>query len=492
MTALTHTARRSFLLLGLLISMPALTAAQLISLKTVPIASGDQFMIFPSRNLAMGGVGIALDDPLLDPFVHPAKGGRNNGVPLFGAPTFYNISNDNGGGRTLPAGVLFNSDRWFGGAALAFQQLESGGQQWGFLRPDILPGPVPLRDRSSNNTYAFGTLGRVLPGGKTSIAASVFGASLEAVDGVDLLYALSQNLDQSGSMLDYRVGLVTELGKDRSLELLVLHNRFDMTHDVTYIDVWWDPVLHRTQAQTRLETNLDRTNTWGLHLGYDQPLTETGWRIGGILTGNRKSHPKIPNYEIMNIPRDPGYSWAYNVGLGLSRTQGPAAFGIDFIYEPIWSETWADTDTVMTTRTGRTIEAGGKTVENDFRFSNALLRTGISRENEKAGFQLGLQVRSIQYWLDQYNNLEEARRKQKESWMEWTPSWGAGLKFPEFEVRYMGRVTTGTGRPGVAWTGPRAEAAFAASDFIVAPSGPLTLQEARVLTQQISVSIPIH
>ena len=33
-------------------------------------------------------------------------------------------------------------------------------------------------------------------------------------------------------------------------------------------------------------------------------------------------HPKIPNYEIMNIPRDPGTSWSYNLGVGIARDDG--------------------------------------------------------------------------------------------------------------------------------------------------------------------------
>jgi hypothetical protein len=48
--------------------VPATTSAQLIQIKTVPVAQGDQFDIFPSRNWAMGGVSIALRDQLLDPF----------------------------------------------------------------------------------------------------------------------------------------------------------------------------------------------------------------------------------------------------------------------------------------------------------------------------------------------------------------------------------------------------------------------------------------
>ena len=75
--------------------------------------------------------------------------------------------------------------------------------------------------------------------------------------------------------------------------------------------------------------------------------------------------------------------------------------------------------------------------------------------------------------------------------MEWSPTLGAKAKFSEFEIGYQGRMTTGSGRPGVQWTGQRADAALAA-DFIVAPSGPLTLQDALVITHRITVSVPIR
>ena len=51
-------------------------AAQLIQIKTLPIADGDQWRFFPSANQGLGGVSIALRDSLLDPFDNPAKGAR--------------------------------------------------------------------------------------------------------------------------------------------------------------------------------------------------------------------------------------------------------------------------------------------------------------------------------------------------------------------------------------------------------------------------------
>jgi hypothetical protein len=308
-------------------------------------------------------------------------------------------------------------------------------------------------------------------------------------------YAGSEGIIQAGGIVDYRFGVLRDLGEGRSLEVLALHHRIDMTHDVAYLDWFWDPDAQMSSAAWRVEHNEDRTRTWGLHLGYVHPIQDTGYRTGFILTANHKSHPKIPNYEIMNIPRDPGYTWAFNIGAGFSGTEGPATFGLEVIYEPIWSDTWADTPEPVETQSGGVIPAGGRTVENDFRFHNARVRMGLGRDFRTMGFQLGLDVRSIRYDLEQENHVEGFLRNQRESWMEWTPSWGASLRFPEFELRYVGRTTTGTGRPGVALGFGNAfvgVAALDAADFIVAPSGPLTLQDARVLTHQVSVSIPLR
>jgi len=453
----------------LIIFLPMITLAQLISIKTVPIATGNQFLVFPSQNLGMGGVSIAVEDPLLDPFINPAKGARIKGTVMFASPVYYNISNNIMSARTLPIGALLSSDNLFGGFSLAIQQLGAANANNFQL----------LSEKYSNNMYASGILGKRLPGSNISIAGGIFWAGLDAVDGVDLLYDGSQKIEQFGQMVDFRIGLLGELGREHFFEGLLLLNRFNMEHNVTY----W----------TRIERNLDHSNTLGLHFGYVRPLADSGWLLGGILTGNWKSHPKIPNYDLMNIPRDPGNSSAYNLGLGLSQTKEQVTLGIDLIYEPIWSNTWADAAEPMTTLSGSVIPVGGKTVENDFRFSNKLLRIGIHRDEKRFGFQLGLQVRSIMYWLDQYDNIGESSRKQKEHWSEWTPSWSLNLNFKEFQIRYTGRATMGTGKPGVAWSGFGRDLSFASSaDFIVAPSGPLTLQDARVMTHQISIVVPIR
>src|SRR5881396_485330 len=489
-----------------------LLLAQLISIKTVPIAAGDQFEIYPSHNLAMGGVSIAVPDTLLDPFRNPAKGARLAAAPrFFGSPTFYGVSNGAGGGRTLPVAAFTQAGRWYGGLSLALQEVDASRSPAGLPGPIVAAGrqaivqdPPDLGPdaRSHGNAYAFAMLGRVLPGPRLSLAGSASWARLRAVDGVDLLFPGSRVIDQLGHAVDLRVGMLKEWVGNRSLEAVALHNRFGMTDDVTYLDSFWDPATQTVVQRPRVEHELDRTDTWGLHVQYERPLGTSGWRVGWLATGNLMSHPKIPNYDIMSIPRDPGHSHAYNLGIGFSRTTGPATFGLDAIYEPIWSETWAEAEAPTETVLGDTIPAGGRTIENHFRFSDALVRMGVGRElafggrPRAAALQLGLAARSIHYRLAQYDRVQVSGRNQVESWVEWTRTWGFSLRFPELELRYSGRVTKGTGRPGVGVQANRwalADAgAVRAGSLLVAPSGPLILDAVSVVSHQVSLSLPIR
>ena len=474
-------------------TLPTRSEAQVIAIKTVPVATGDQFLTLPSERLGMGGVSIALDDELLDPFVNPAKGALIEESVFLGTPTFYGISNANGSGRSLPVTALFRSDRGFGAISFALQQLESGQRQdvIFFTNDVIWRGPQRrLGELSATNLYVNGMVGMELGESGFSVGAGASWAGLDALDGVEHLYALSNGIEQSGHQADYRVGLFWER-REQHFEAVLVHNRFNMKHDVSYIDWLWDPVTQRTIVTERVETNRDRTRTTGLQLGFSRPITESGWRVGGTWTVNRKTHPKIPNYEIMNIPRDPGISWAYDFGVGIAKSSGPATFGIDVVVEPIWSDTWAEAVADTINVDDEVIRKGDRTIENDFFFTNVHMRMGLAYELERASFQAGLEVRSYAYTLKQRDRINLTRRDQEESWMEWSPSIGAKAKFAEFEIGYVGRLTTGSGRPGVQWTGARADAALAA-DFIVAPTGPLTLQDALVITHRVTVSVPIR
>jgi hypothetical protein len=493
----------------ILLGLTATTAsAQLISIRTLPVSQAHQFEIFPSRTIGMAGVSIAVRDELLDPFSNPATGSRTDVTRFFALPSSYSVSSDAGGGRTLPVGGLSKHQSWYGGLWLALQEIDLNQQaDLSFLPPSCpacttFPqldlGPA---ERTKGNSYAFAMAGKELQPG-LSLGGSMFYAGLNAVDGVDLLYAGSARIKQSGHALDLRLGLTKEWEGDRSLEALVLHNRFATTHDVFYLDAFWDPGRQQFSQRPRLEQNLEHNRTWGMHLAYDQPLATAGWRAGTTFTFNRMDHPKLPNYQlasVQSIPRDPGNSSAFNVGVGLARVLSKSTFGIDLVYEPIWSHTWDEAATLTQAAGGKTIPVGGRTIENRFRFSNAQARLGLEQEvyskGPNAALQLGLSVYSVHYWLDQHNHIQNSDRSLEESWVEKTPTWGFSLRFPDLEIRYHGTATYGTGRPGVR---PRGEfvavdapRASTGGNILAPPSGPLTLTEVTVMTHRISVSLPM-
>ena len=481
-------------------AMATSASAQLISVKTVPIAQGDQFDFFPSRNQGMASVSLAVADTLLDPFSNPAKGSRLQGSHFFGTPTFFKVSSKAGGGRTLPVTALGSSGSVFGGLSVVFQEIDAA-RRFDF-QPVFTNSTIPgVTEKSHHNRYGFAMLGKAFPSAGVSVGASIFGAGLEAVDGVDLLYAGSQAIEQQGQSIDARVGFLKEWSPAHSLEAVIVHNRYRSAHHVTYADWFWDPETRTTVPRPRVDHNLDRTNTNGVHIAYVRPISSSAWRVGGVVTANRLTHPKIPNYEIMNIPRDPGHSEAFNVGVGVSKMKDGATFGLDAVYEPIRTSTWAEAAGPTATASGGVIPSGGKTIENRFRFSNAILRMGFGQDiksadaQREAGVQLGLAMHSIAYELRQVNNVALSRRTQRERWVEWMPTWGTSLRFPQVELRYRGRLTTGTGRPGVAAQGRMmigAVDASARSSIVAAPSGELTLDEVRVVSHQLSVSFPVR
>jgi len=500
--------RSSFvLLILLLLAVPG--SAQVIPIRTVPLAQGDQFLIYPSNNLGMGGVSVALADSLLDPFRNPAMGARLAQARLFASPTVYRTTQETGGGATLPVAGFGRAGAWFGAVSVAVQQVDgSRPMQQLIFAPGVrigppvgfAPPPVSTGGESHGNQYGLLSLGRALNGTGLSIGGSLQWSRLHGLDGGDLLYQGGQGLSEAGHGLDLRLGLLKDWPGNRSLEALVVHNSFRMTHDVTYGDQVWDPGLQLFVQTIRLEHALDRATTSAFHMAYQRPLAATDWRIGWVATLNLVSQPRIAENEIVTLPRDQGRATAADVGVGFSKTRGPATFAADMLYEPIWSTTWGVAQAPVVVAPGDTIQAGGRTVTNRFRFSNVVLRLGVSHEVALAGrpkavaFQLGLGLRSVHYRLDQTDLVAAARQQVRSNWVEWTPAWGLSLRFAEFDLRYRGRVANGMGRPmqGVVVGVFNPAADVAPGMLIVAPDQTLRLAGVSTVTHQISLSLPLH
>ena len=439
--------------------LPMLAVAQVIQVKTIPVSTGDQFLLYPSDNLGMGGVSIATGDLCLDPFVNPAKGSRIKKTLLFGSPTYYAITRDCGSAASFPFGFLTRSSRYFGGMHISLQQMDA-------KPPFVEDDDGDLYEES--NLYTYSTFGIGLPRIGSSLGLGLFYAKLSAIDGVDQLYA-GRRIRQNGMMADIRIGYLKEWANHGTLEVLLLHNRSSMRHIFTYNE------------------EKDQTVTWGMHLGYVSPLNQSGWRTGTIFTVNWKTHPKIPNYTLMNIPRDPGNTAAFNIGMGVSNADEEGKFALDLIFEPVWTDTWAEAESWEENA------RDGISVDNKFRFMNFLCRAGFTEHHGAVDIQFGVQAKAIRYVLTQHDYIEESRRKQEEHWIEWTGTFGCHVNFSSLRIQYVLRLVFGTGQPGVetgspVWTGESA----AAWDFIPAPSGALTNQKVIVHTHRITLIVPLN
>lgn len=496
---------RVFVAVSMLATVTTAAHGQLITPKTVPIHQGEQFGIYPSQWPALGGVSIALVDTLGDPWSNPAKATRLTTGSLQVMPFTHHATV--GGGRTLPVSILQTSGRVAGGALFSMQELERRNAAWN----------APLSDRRASNQYFSGLLAYRLGGG-LSVGAGVSSADLRGVDGISALYDGSDRVRQSGGQFDARVGLTKDFSNGASIELVGVHNRYEMTHDVHFPQQWrWGncppctaiapcPPCTPTQVAERDEHHEDRSNISGLHAVYLTPKTVGGWRVGYLVTANRLSHPKLPDYQlptVQSIPRDPGNTNAFNYGVGAVRALGNSTFGIDVIREPMWSHTWADAARDTTDISGGVIRAGAHTVDNRFKFSNSRINVGIAHDvpnspdsNTVFGFQLGVSMRAINYSLDQTNHITRTSRSQDEGWTEWTPTFGISLRTSSMTISYSTSRTCATGCFSMPFFGRAVDAsapAPAADPTVLAPpNGPLAFDGGSSGQHRVMVSIRLR
>ena len=428
--------------------------AQLITPKTVPIHQGEQFGIYPSQWPSMGGVSIALVDTIGDPWGNPAKATRLTSGSIQVMPFTHHATA--GGGRTLPVSILQTGGSFAGGALFSMQEVERRNAPWN----------APLSDRRASNQYLSGLIARRLGNG-LSIGVGISSADLRGVDGVSALYDGSDRVRQSGGQFDMRLGVTKDFTAGATLELVGVHNRYEMTHDVHFPQQWrWAPDCAPclpggpcppctfAQVPERDEHHEDRSNISGLHTVFLTPKTAGGWRMGYLLTANRLSHPKLPDYQlptVQSIPRDPGNTDAFNFGFGAMRSMGNSTFGIDVIREPMRSHTWADAARDTIDAEGGVIRAGAHTVDNRFKFSNSRINVGIGHDFPGAtdsattfGLQFGVSLRAINYTLDQINHVTLASRSQDEGWTEWTPTFAANFRSRSMTVMYAVSRTCST------------------------------------------------
>ena len=457
-------------------------SAQLIPVKTIPIAESEQFAFFPSAG--RNTMSLVLVDSLLDPFTNPAKGTYLQRSQYFGAPSFFSVSGNAGGGATFPMGGFWKRGASFGGVAVAFQQIDRVSEA-GFFGPVFDPGigftgaPEPA---SQSNRYAFAMFGHALDSGRVALGGSVLWSNLNSVDGTDMFYDGNQSLAQLGDAVDIRLGMTTTFRRGRTLEALLLRNRFATSHEVGFVDFFWDPGSRTTRTRLRTEQNADRSNVWGLHVEYEHPL-DSGWRVGALATTNLIRHPRIPTYTVTSGLGSAGRATAFNLGGGVGRTTKRTAFGIDAIYEPIVNDSWIR-----------------DTVDNRFDFNNARLRGGVSRDfpmvtpGNIVRMQFGAEYHWINYRLRQNDHVNGVTRRQREHWLERGRSGGISFITPGLQMHYLVTTKSGVGRPGVV---SPTELIFAPDAISVAPWGgptvaPVGLGAVSVSRHVFSIAVPLR
>ena len=492
-----------FLLLS--IFAPVLNA-QWIPIRTVPLITARQSEMQPSLARGMGNLSIVFDDPLGNLFLNPANAASLTGIVLFTSPTHNSWTNDDrqsvttdlGSSRypgtsatSIPFGAFLGGSNLFGGGLVAHQAYQT---KTSIDRASLLAtraGQLETRDNTENNMYLFGLFGTRCAEGNAAIAGSVTWAQYGAMDGVNLLYPGSVDLSQNGWTVEYKLGAVGTIHERDRLEFLLGRSIARTSHHVTYPVVGFTDI--RPNSDYRTEINKDESSQWLLNASYKRTL-HRGWRVGAGITVNWKDHPKIPNYDLANIPRDPGTSLAYNLGLAALWSDTTSLWGIEYIYEPMTSQTWAEAGEQPANPQDQLLPPTFKTIENFFDFTNHIIRVGHRSHTRHPWleYRFGAQLHIYSYSLDQQDNIAGTARSLSTDWVETTLSGGLSATLGDLQLMYTLQLVLGNGLVGTQSVTFRVAEAARANDILVAPSGELVVNELTLVTHQLALvySIP--
>jgi hypothetical protein len=472
------------------------THAQVIQVRTYPVLSEDSFVDLPSENRSMGRVNIALRDPLADGFSNPAMLMSGTGNYLFALPRFsywsrsqHTESNSGGNFRTseeragawslaAPAGGVLKS----GGFALSamggyqFQRSNSTQSSAWSNSPQALNYDYTVT-KSGNYPLHLGAASEI-PGTGIAIGASATYIGIGGVDGLQFLYPSSTDIKAEGGSFDVRAGVAGRVGPG-DISLNGGRQEMGISHTVTFE---WDPTIY----------NEDKSATWYAQAGYRIPLSET-FDLGVAATGNWRTHPKIPEYPIAGIPRDPGTTWAYDFGAGMSWHSGPATFAMEYVIEPVDCKTWVNAERDWKDRDGNIIVAKGAVEQrNNYKFLNHIVRAGVKVEpDEWLALRFGTEARINSYDHDNINYVNRTSRRTAPSlsWSEIAFSTGLDATCGRFRVMCEGEVLMGRGLLEREQGFLRRELGgrFAA-DYLLVPTEGLRVHPVPVFTSRLTVA----
>ncbi|MBN1999218.1 hypothetical protein JW935_16795 [candidate division KSB1 bacterium] len=457
-------------------------AAQIIQIKTLPLVSADQFSVIPSSRDGMGDVSIALPDILQDVFINPAKMELDSFRLFFTAPKRYSWSNsqeemfryvpesqwgivkteNRSHILTVPMGGLYVNKLLYFGAALSWQWLSSNSSE--------------EQNFAAENMPLSALFGVRLPGTSINIGVGANYTRIRGIDGVDRLYPGEFNLKQKGEAKALRAGLSFPFFGTR-------FNVLGMQH--------WFKAEQRTENTFNRDQNNGRLIQTDVIKNFTENLT-----VGILFTGNWKKHPKIPDYPVMGIPRDPGTTSAFNVGFGLKWIQDKTTFALDMIYQPIDTKTWVEAEAGDVLWDGRIIHKGDITMRNNYTFRNKMIRAGVEMAvNKNIILRTGASSCFYEYDYYQHNIIGQTQQiiKPERVWNETVLTGGISFTTGQITLQYSINALLGQGlveRQMFFWEDMIMDAA-AFTDFLIPPTGMVEIFPVVYTIQQLSLMVSL-
>jgi len=184
---------------------------------------------------------------------------------------------------------------------------------------------------------------------------------------------------------------------------------------------------------------------------YERPLPEPG--LAHRLAGDRQSHVAAQHakHRRLEHPTVPGTCQRVRARRGRVAQIRAGLFGMDVVYQPIWSTTWAEASTPTATSGGGLIPVGGRTTRTPstsrtrcFAWASVAKSRGRSQGPSNAAARLLVRFRPLQPGAAR---LRRGRYTPAETIVGGMDAdLGLSVRHPEFELCYRGRVSHGTDR----------------------------------------------
>lgn len=444
--------RFSSLLLFFII-LPIAAESQLIDVRTYPILSDNTVFALPQRYQGMGGVSIGLRDEYLAPFINPATimlSSRRfaSAMPRWSSWDYRQQRNDQGSspssGYTSTNGQSASNlettvgavthNEYFGFAGLInYQSVKSKTlTEYGSTG---YPATKSETSFGASNFPFFIATSALIPGTPISVGVAYSAMDLKGFDGVQILYPGSKTIEISGSAQDVRAGVVSPVGQTMEVELLGGRSTTSDEQKATYD--YSPPLLNKEDTKTTFAQLTLRAH-----------VTEN-LQIGFSALGNWTDMPKLPNYPVAGVPRDPGTIVASNIGVGLSWKAAPTVlFAADVILEPIKTDTWVEAQADRLLPDSTTLPKGSVEQRNNYKFWNQLVRAGVELQAADwfvLRFGSSVHFYSYDYYFKSYVWNQERTRTPQLQWTEATLTGGFTAQWRGLQLSYSLEYLHGRG-----------------------------------------------